>query len=70
MTNSFSKRIADKAKRWFKVQLVEDVPDELARCEFGCRKLECRMGEWESCKRRIEEAQDIRDWKARGQDSP
>jgi hypothetical protein len=38
MTKSFAKRIADRAKRWIKEQIVEDVPDELARCEFGCRK--------------------------------
>lgn len=67
MTKSFGKRIADRAKRWIKEQIVEDVPDELARCEFGCRKSECRMGEWATCERRIEAAQALRDWKAREQ---
>lgn len=70
MTFSVTKRIADTARRWLKEPLVEEVPDELARCEFGCRRLDCRMGEWESCEKRIEEAQDLRDWKARGQKSP
>ena len=70
MTDSFGKRMTSKARRWLKEQLVEEVPDELARCEFGCRRLECRMGEWETCGRRIEEAQDLRDWKARNEKSP
>ena len=70
MTESLGKRVTQKAKRWLKDQLVEEVPDELARCEFGCRRSECRMGEWASCERRIEEAQDYRDWKARKPESP
>ena len=63
MTDTFISRIGD----WLKHQLVEEVPDELSRCEFGCRRLECRMGEWETCERRLQEAQDLHEWKVRNQ---
>lgn len=36
--------------RW---RLVEDVPVELAECEFGCRIKRCEHGEWLSCENRI-----------------
>ena len=49
MNDTKVKRAARKAKRWLKDQIVEDVPDRLALCEFGCRKQQCRMGEWEGC---------------------
>jgi hypothetical protein len=34
-------------------QLVQDVPQEDALCEFDCRKRQCLAGEWESCPRRL-----------------
>ncbi|UCF20889.1 MAG: hypothetical protein JSU87_05660 [Gemmatimonadota bacterium] len=34
------------------LRLVEDVPPELAACEFDCREPNCRHGEWQSCQRR------------------
>lgn len=41
---------------WFirriKDQLVRDVPDEVAVCEFDCKKNQCLDGEWISCERR------------------
>ena len=52
------------AKRWLGDQLIEDVPDSLALCEFGCRKQQCRMGEWEQCERRLRHLQGLRKWKA------
>ncbi len=55
---------ARKAKHWLMDQLVQDVPDDLALCEFGCRKQQCRMGEWEHCERRLQDLQDLRSWKA------
>ena len=39
--------------RFLMEQLVQDVPEELAVCEFECRKLECTQGEWEVCDRRL-----------------
>ena len=38
--------------RWIKDQLVRDVPDKLAVCEFDCNKNQCLEGEWISCERR------------------
>ena len=38
---------------WFKDQLVQDVPEADAVCEFDCRKPHCKHGEWASCERRI-----------------
>jgi len=40
--------------QWIHGQLVQDVPEDLAVCEFDCRKLQCTMGEWETCERRLE----------------
>ena len=31
-------------------QEIQEVPEEIANCEFDCRKLECREGEVEVCK--------------------
>jgi hypothetical protein len=39
--------------QWVKNQIVQDVPKNIALCEFDCRKGECRMDEWESCERRL-----------------
>jgi hypothetical protein len=58
------KRVARNAKSWLRAQIVEDVPDSLALCEFGCRKQQCRIGEWERCKRRLQDVQNLRSWKA------
>lgn len=30
-------------------RLVAEVPDECWYCEFECRKLQCRQGDWEAC---------------------
>jgi len=36
-----------------KDRLVQEVPDEVGACEYGCRKPDCRNGDWDSCQRRI-----------------
>ncbi len=64
MIDTNVKRVARKAKRWLKDQLVEEVPDSLALCEFGCRKQQCRMGERDRCERRLQDVQEIPSWKA------
>jgi hypothetical protein len=45
-----------KVWQWFRGQIIQPVPEETAVCEFDCRKLDCSMGEWESCDRRINHA--------------
>jgi hypothetical protein len=46
--------------RW-KNFVGQDVPDDLAVCEFDCHRSQCTWGEWASCDRRI---------KGRGELSP
>jgi hypothetical protein len=36
-----------------KKQWIDDVPDDVALCEFDCRKGQCTYGEWASCERRL-----------------
>jgi hypothetical protein len=36
---------------WIRRQIGK-VPDEDAVCEFDCRRLTCRFGDWERCDRR------------------
>ena len=36
-----------------KNHLVEVVPDDIALCEFDCRKTQCHFDEWENCARRV-----------------
>jgi hypothetical protein len=33
-------------------KLIPEVPEEIAACEFDCRKTECLMGNWAQCERR------------------
>jgi hypothetical protein len=39
--------------QFVKRQVVDDAPEDLALCEFDCRKEQCRQDEWETCGRRI-----------------
>jgi hypothetical protein len=41
---------------WVSGQIVGEVPDEDAICEFDCPKLQCSEGEWDSCERRLHRA--------------
>jgi len=59
-----AKQVLGTARRWLKAQIVRDVPEDIALCEFDCRKGQCLFGEWESCERRLEDLQDLRRWKA------
>ena len=45
-----------KIWHWLQSQFVQTVPDDVALCEFDCQKLQCTMGEWETCDRRIRNA--------------
>jgi hypothetical protein len=42
--------------RWFRLGWSAEVPENVALCEFDCRKNECTYGEWASCERRISKA--------------
>jgi len=43
-------------RRWAKNLLIQDVPSDIALCEFDCRKDQCRDDEWETCDRRLTRA--------------
>jgi hypothetical protein len=45
-----------RLSQWTRNILVADVPDDIAACEFDCRKTQCPEGEWEHCKRRLTHA--------------
>jgi curli biogenesis system outer membrane secretion channel CsgG len=45
-------RLAQFVKR----NIVDDVPEDIAVCEFDCRKGQCMMGEWAACNRRTRKA--------------
>lgn len=34
-------------------EIVEEVPAEIALCEFDCSKTHCSSKEWETCTRRL-----------------
>ena len=40
-----------KPWQWVK-GLVQEVPEDVAVCEFECRKTTCLQGDWEACERR------------------
>jgi len=42
--------------QWFKDQLIREVPEDLALCEFECPKAQCAEGEWDNCQRRLAHA--------------
>ena len=42
--------------QWVKDQIVQEVPKDIALCEFDCRQTQCAMGEWETCAHRLEKA--------------
>ncbi len=49
-------------KQWINSQLTQEIreaPEEIAICEFDCRKWECREGIFETCKRRFSTASKI-----------
>lgn len=36
--------------RWL-LSLIEEVPGDLATCEFDCSRTQCRYRDWEACTR-------------------
>ena len=41
---------------WVAGQVIGEVPEDSALCEYDCRKLQCTEGEWETCERRLQRA--------------
>jgi hypothetical protein len=48
-TESTGHRPSQFVKRY----IVDDVPDDLAVCEFDCRREHCTQDQWANCERRI-----------------
>jgi uncharacterized protein YecT (DUF1311 family) len=42
--------------RWFRNQIIQEVPEDSALCEYDCRKGQCTREEWETCDRRLNKA--------------
>ena len=38
--------------QWGMDQLVQDVPNGIAVCEFDCRRTDCTLHDWAACDRR------------------
>jgi hypothetical protein len=49
--------IFDRGWRFLMDQLVQDVPDAIAVCEFDCRETNCTSERWASCERRLRAVQ-------------
>jgi hypothetical protein len=55
MSGSNSKPSGSRSTLWqrLKGMLIKEVPEDIAYCEFECRKGECSSTEWSTCERRI-----------------
>jgi hypothetical protein len=42
-----------RLRRWVTNQVIQEVPGDIALCEFDCRKQQCTIKEWATCERRI-----------------
>jgi len=49
-------RSSRKLWRWIKNQMIQDVPEDDAVCEFDCPKGQCTVGEWKTCETRLRKA--------------
>lgn len=38
---------------WVRKQIVDEVPPDLAVCEFDCEKTQCTLQQWKTCPRRF-----------------
>jgi hypothetical protein len=56
MSTPAPERPDSRASLWdrLKAMLVQAVPEDIAICEFDCRKTQCTYGEWATCQRRIQ----------------
>jgi hypothetical protein len=51
---------------WLKEQWVAEVPDDLAICEFECRKSKCSFDGWANCVRRMSQTPRGSEWPKSG----
>ena len=42
--------------QWVKDQIIGEVPEGSALCEYDCRKIQCTAAEWATCDRRLDRA--------------
>ena len=49
--------VFDRAWRFLVDQLIQDVPESIAVCEFDCREPQCSGERWHSCERRLQAQQ-------------
>jgi hypothetical protein len=53
MNDSTVRNALGRLGYWAKAQIVSEVPEDLAICEFDCRESQCSLSNWLSCQRRI-----------------
>lgn len=46
--------IFDRGWRFLMDQLIQEVPESIAVCEFDCRETDCEFERWVSCERRLQ----------------
>lgn len=49
--------IFDRGWRFLMHQLIQDVPETIALCEFDCREPNCSAERWATCERRLKHEQ-------------
>lgn len=58
---SWAKQHLQQVKR----KAIEEVPDDIALCEFDCRKTQCRYDEWATCERRLRSEKEKQDYESK-----
>jgi hypothetical protein len=53
LNNSRLRDALSRLGHWAQVQIVSEVPEDLAICEFDCPETQCSISKWMSCQRRI-----------------
>jgi len=58
MPRNFKQVLGSLRTIWqrLKRQWVDEVPEDIAICEFDCRKNQCLYDEWATCERRTSKA--------------
>lgn len=45
--------LVSRLHQWVADQIIQDIPRQLALCEFDCRKTQCTSQEWDTCSCRL-----------------
>ena len=53
----FGGRIMRPIWLWLENQFIQEIPADLALCEYECRKQDCTEADWLICERRITHAE-------------